>query len=48
MDEVFRLLQAFQYHDKHGEVCPANWKPGSDTMHADPIKSQAYFAKHAK
>mmetsp|Transcript_25378 Transcript_25378/g.17930 ORF Transcript_25378/g.17930 Transcript_25378/m.17930 type:complete len:118 (-) Transcript_25378:86-439(-) len=31
-DEVLRLVQAFQYTDKHGEVCPASWKPGSDTM----------------
>lgn len=27
-DEYLRLVQAFQYTDKHGEVCPANWHPG--------------------
>lgn len=32
VDETLRLLQAFQYTDAHGEVCPANWKPGSDTV----------------
>lgn len=32
-----------QYTDIHGEVCPANWTPGSKTMIADPVKSQAYF-----
>ena len=26
--EVLRLVQAFQYTDEHGEVCPAAWKPG--------------------
>uniref|UniRef100_A0A9J8CK38 thioredoxin-dependent peroxiredoxin n=2 Tax=Cyprinus carpio TaxID=7962 RepID=A0A9J8CK38_CYPCA len=31
VDETLRLVQAFQYTDKHGEVCPAGWKPGSDT-----------------
>eukprot|EP00741_Cyanophora_paradoxa_P022384 tig00021463_g21610.t1 len=46
VDEILRLVQAFQYTDTHGEVCPAGWKPGSDTMVADPEKKKAYFAKH--
>jgi alkyl hydroperoxide reductase subunit AhpC len=32
VDEVLRLVQAFQFTDKHGEVCPAGWKPGADTV----------------
>lgn len=32
VDETLRLVQAFQYTDKHGEVCPAEWKPGQDTV----------------
>jgi hypothetical protein len=32
VDEVLRLVQAFQYTDKHGEVCPAGWKPGAATI----------------
>lgn len=28
VDETLRLVQAIQFNDKHGEVCPANWKPG--------------------
>ena len=28
VDETIRLLQAFAFTDKHGEVCPANWRPG--------------------
>jgi peroxiredoxin 2/4 len=32
VDETLRLVQAFQYTDRHGEVCPAGWKPGSDTV----------------
>jgi tryparedoxin peroxidase (2-Cys peroxiredoxin) len=43
VDETLRLLQAFQYTDQHGEVCPAGWKPGAKTMNPDPVKSQAYF-----
>ena len=26
--QVLRLLAAFQYHEKHGEVCPEGWKAG--------------------
>jgi len=43
VDETLRLVQAFQYTDEHGEVCPAGWKPGSKTMIADPHKSKDYF-----
>lgn len=32
VDETLRLVQAFQYTDNHGEVCPAGWKPGQDTV----------------
>jgi tryparedoxin peroxidase (2-Cys peroxiredoxin) len=44
VDETLRLLQAFQFVEKHGEVCPAGWKPGQATMKADPQGSQTYFA----
>merc|ERR1711908_55956 len=33
--EYIRLVQAFQYSDKYGEVCPASWKPGKKTMKPD-------------
>jgi alkyl hydroperoxide reductase subunit AhpC len=45
VDEVLRLVQAFQFTDKHGEVCPAGWKPGSDTMKPNPKDSKSYFQK---
>ena len=44
-DEYIRLVQAFQYSDKHGEVCPASWTPGAKTMkpsHDDKL-TQDYF-----
>merc|ERR1711875_163453 len=44
VDETLRLVQAFQFTDKHGEVCPAGWKPGKATMKPDPKGSQEYFA----
>jgi alkyl hydroperoxide reductase subunit AhpC len=43
VDEVIRLLDALQHFEQHGEVCPANWKPGSKSMKADPVKSREYF-----
>jgi len=45
VDEVLRLLQAFQFVEKHGEVCPANWKPDSPSIKPSPEKSKEYFSK---
>ena len=44
VEEVLRVLKAFQQVEKTGEVCPANWTEGKPTMKADPIKSKEYFA----
>lgn len=41
--ETIRVLDALQFVEKHGEVCPANWKPGEKTMKADPKGSLKYF-----
>jgi len=46
VDETLRLVQAFQYTDKHGEVCPAGWKPGADTIIPDPMEKMKYFKNH--
>lgn len=43
VDEILRLIKAFQFVEEHGEVCPANWTPGAKTMKADPAKSKEYF-----
>jgi peroxiredoxin (alkyl hydroperoxide reductase subunit C) len=45
VDETIRLIQAFQHADKFGEVCPANWKPGDNTINPDPEKKIEYFEK---
>ena len=44
-DETLRVIKGFQFVAKHGEVCPANWSEGKDTMKADPKGSQDYFKK---
>ncbi len=46
VDEALRVLDALQYFEKHGEVCPANWKPGGDTIKPNPQGSKEYFSKH--
>ncbi|XP_059902600.1 peroxiredoxin-2 [Gadus macrocephalus] len=45
VDETLRLVQAFQHTDKFGEVCPAGWKPGNDTIVPDIKKSKEFFSK---
>jgi alkyl hydroperoxide reductase subunit AhpC len=47
VDETLRVLKAFQETEKTGEVCPANWTPGKDTMKPDSNKSKEYFNSHA-
>jgi peroxiredoxin (alkyl hydroperoxide reductase subunit C) len=44
IDEAIRLIKAFQFNEKHGEVCPANWNDGAKTMTPDVNKSKEYFA----
>ncbi|MFQ5508323.1 MAG: peroxiredoxin [Leptospirillia bacterium] len=46
VDEASRIIQAFQFVEEHGEVCPAGWNPGDDTMVPDPDKSKTYFGRH--
>lgn len=45
VDEALRTVKAFQYVAEHGEVCPANWNKGDDTMIPDVKGSQKYFGK---
>ncbi len=45
VEEYARLVEAYQYTAKHGEVCPAGWNNGADTMKPDPKGSQEYFNK---
>jgi alkyl hydroperoxide reductase subunit AhpC len=39
VDETIRLVTAFKEHDKHGSLCPANWKKGDKAIDSsDPLK----------
>eukprot|EP00128_Syssomonas_multiformis_P011528 Colp12_sorted_trinity150504_noHs@2317 len=46
VEETLRLLRAFTYTDKYGEVCPAGWQPGKDTIIPTVRESKEYFSKH--
>lgn len=43
VEETLRLIKAFQFVEKHGEVCPANWQPDSKTIKPNPKESKEYF-----
>jgi alkyl hydroperoxide reductase subunit AhpC len=46
VEETLRLVEAYQFTAKSGDVCPANWKKGADTMKPDPAGSKTWFNKH--
>ena len=45
VDEVLRLVKALKFNAEHGEVCPVNWNPGSDTIKPNVSESKEYFNK---
>ena len=48
MDELVRLVDALQFHEEHGEVCPANWKKGDKGMNASPDGVASYLSENAE
>jgi alkyl hydroperoxide reductase subunit AhpC len=47
VDEALRVLDALQFFERHGEVCPADWKPGAATIKPGVKESKEYFQKAA-
>jgi peroxiredoxin (alkyl hydroperoxide reductase subunit C) len=47
VDEALRILDALQFTEEHGEVCPANWKQGEDAMKPTADGVASYLAEHA-
>jgi peroxiredoxin (alkyl hydroperoxide reductase subunit C) len=43
VDEVIRMVDALKFNEEHGEVCPANWKPGEKSMVATQEGLATYF-----
>ncbi len=48
VDEFLRVADALQFHEEHGEVCPAGWQKGHPGMEATPAGVSAYLAQHAE
>jgi peroxiredoxin (alkyl hydroperoxide reductase subunit C) len=47
MDELLRTIDALQFTEEHGEVCPAGWEKGKKGMKASPKGVAEYLAKEA-
>ncbi len=48
IDEMIRMVDALQFTEEHGEVCPAGWNKGKAGMNATPDGVAKYLAQHAK
>lgn len=47
VDEMLRLVDALQFTEEHGEVCPAGWQKGQEGMKPDAQGVASYLSKHA-
>lgn len=47
MDEMIRMVDALQFFEEHGEVCPAGWNKGDSGMDASPNGVASYLEKNA-
>ncbi|MDX8379754.1 MAG: peroxiredoxin C [Gallionella sp.] len=48
IDEMLRMVDALQFHEEHGEVCPAGWNKGEAGMKASPAGVAQYLTDHAE
>jgi peroxiredoxin 2/4 len=48
IDEMLRMIDALQFTEAHGEVCPAGWTKGAKAMTASPDGVAKYLAANAK
>ncbi len=48
IDEMLRMIDALQFHEEHGEVCPAGWNKGKEGMKPDAEGVASYLASHAE
>lgn len=47
VDEAIRMVDALQFHEEHGEVCPAGWNRGEEGMKPDAEGVASYLSKKA-
>ena len=48
VDEMLRMVDALQFTEEHGEVCPAGWNKGKAGMKASSAGVAEYLSTHAK
>lgn len=48
VDEMLRMVDALQFTEEHGEVCPAGWQKGKPGMGASPAGVAEYLAEHGE
>lgn len=46
VEEALRMVDALQYFELHGEVCPANWRPGQKALKADHMGIAEYLSQN--
>ncbi len=46
VDEMLRMVDAMQFAEEHGEVCPAGWQKGQDGMKETPDSVAGYLSTH--
>ena len=47
LDEMLRLVDALQFSEEHGEVCPAGWQKGDSGMKASTEGVAEYLSEHS-
>ena len=47
VDEMLRMIDALQFHEKYGDVCPAGWSKGDEGMKPDAEGVAAYLKDKA-
>jgi peroxiredoxin (alkyl hydroperoxide reductase subunit C) len=47
IDELVRLVEALQFHEENGEVCPAGWTKGDKGMDASPEGLAKYLTEES-
>jgi peroxiredoxin 2/4 len=47
VDEAIRMVDALQFHEEHGEVCPAGWNRGDEGMQASAAGVAKYLKSNA-
>lgn len=48
IDELIRLVDALEFHEQHGEVCPAGWRKGDAAIKPTAAGIASYLAENAE